>query len=138
MASAKNTRAAGVEYSTGDDQSRNLISSGELILDCDAKMLWRFGRMMRLSAKSFLLLRTLMKAPGREFNRSELIAELWGTANAVDERTVDVEIGRLRKSINRGNAVDPIVSVRGRGYKFDEYYSENASEAAPRLKLKLK
>ena len=40
----------------------------------------------------------------------------------VDERTVDVHVGRLRKSLSRGREVDPIRTVRGSGYSLDETF----------------
>ncbi len=41
----------------------------------------------------------------------------------VDERTVDVHVGRLRKAIYRGRNPDPIRTVRGAGYSFDERFA---------------
>jgi len=35
---------------------------------------------------------------------------------------VDVHVGRLRKALNRGRAVDPIRTVRGSGYSLDEHF----------------
>ena len=43
----------------------------------------------------------------------------------IDERTVDVHVGRLRKSINRAREVDPIRTVRGAGYSFDETFDKH-------------
>src|SRR3989337_934420 len=40
----------------------------------------------------------------------------------VDERTVDVHVGRLRKSLQRGRESDPIRTVRSMGYAFDERF----------------
>jgi two-component system phosphate regulon response regulator PhoB len=40
----------------------------------------------------------------------------------VDERTVDVDVGRLRKSISRAREVNPIRTVRGMVYSFDERF----------------
>jgi two-component system phosphate regulon response regulator PhoB len=40
----------------------------------------------------------------------------------VDERTVDVHIGRLRKALNRGKEKDPIRTVRGAGYALGEKF----------------
>lgn len=44
----------------------------------------------------------------------------------VDERTVDVHIGRLRKAINRPRDRDPIRTVRGSGYAFDDQFAAAA------------
>ena len=47
---------------------------------------------------------------------------MWGHDVYVDERTVDVHVGRLRKSLSRGREMDPIRTVRGMGYAFDERF----------------
>jgi two-component system phosphate regulon response regulator PhoB len=52
---------------------------------------------------------------------------VWGHDVYVDERTVDVHIGRLRKAINRGRDRDPIRTVRGAGYSLGERAGEGSS-----------
>jgi len=47
---------------------------------------------------------------------------VWGQAAEIDERTVDVHVGRLRKALNRGRAVDPIRTVRGAGYALNDRF----------------
>ncbi|MDB5622097.1 MAG: phoB [Devosia sp.] len=51
---------------------------------------------------------------------------VWGNEVFVDERTVDVHIGRLRRAINRARETDPIRTVRGAGYAFDERFAQPA------------
>src|SRR3954462_6027640 len=60
--------------------------------------------------------------PGRVFNREQLLTNVWGEDAYVDERTVDVFVGRLRKALNQGRGPDPIRTVRGFGYAFDECF----------------
>ena len=57
-----------------------------------------------------------MQSQGRVMSRAQLLDGVWGRDVYVDERTVDVHIGRLRKAINRGREIDPIRTVRGAGY----------------------
>jgi two-component system phosphate regulon response regulator PhoB len=57
-----------------------------------------------------------MQSPGRVFTRSQLLDSLWGSDVFIDERTVDVQVGRLRKAINIEPLPDPIRTVRGTGY----------------------
>ena len=64
-----------------------------------------------------------MISPGRVFSREQLLDGVWGRDIYVDERTVDVHIGRLRKAINRGRQRDPVRTVRGAGYAFDEHFA---------------
>jgi two-component system phosphate regulon response regulator PhoB len=63
-----------------------------------------------------------MQSPGRVFSREQLLDGVWGHDVYVDERTVDVHIGRLRKALNRGRARDPIRTVRGAGYALDDQF----------------
>jgi hypothetical protein len=50
---------------------------------------------------------------------------VWGQAAEIDERTVDVHVGRLRKALSRGRERDPIRTVRGTGYAFDETFGKD-------------
>ena len=45
-----------------------------------------------------------MENPGRVFSREQLLDGVWGRDVYIDERTVDVHVGRLRKALNRGRA----------------------------------
>ncbi len=42
-----------------------------------------------------------MERSGRVFTRSQLLDGVWGMDTEIDERTVDVHVGRLRKALNR-------------------------------------
>jgi len=72
-----------------------------------------------LSPVEYRLLEFLMKHPGRAFNRSQLLTEVWGVASALDERTVDVNVQRLRRLLTQPGCVEYIQTVRGFGYRFD-------------------
>ena len=79
-------------------------------------------RELHLGPTEFKLLEFLMQSPGRVFSREQLLDGVWGRDVYVDERTVDVHVGRLRKAINRARRPDPIRTVRGAGYSFDETF----------------
>ncbi len=98
----------------------NTLTVGEITLDRDAHQVKRNGRALRLGPTEFRLLEFLMQRPGRVFSRPQLLDGVWGRDVYVDERTVDVHIGRLRKAINRGREKDPIRTVRGAGYSISE------------------
>ena len=51
-----------------------------------------------------------------------MLDSVWGLAVEIDERTVDVHVGRLRKALSQGGEQDPIRTVRGAGYAFDETF----------------
>jgi two-component system phosphate regulon response regulator PhoB len=105
------------------DQVASVLSAGELELDRDKRRVHRAGRELSLGPTEFRLLEFLMQSPGRVFTREQLLNGVWGRDVYVDERTVDVHIGRLRKALVRGREADPIRTVRGAGYSFDERFA---------------
>ena len=99
-----------------------LLASGDISLDRIKKRVSRGQRDISLSPTEFRLLEYLMQSPGRVYSRAQLLDRVWGNDNFVDERTVDVHVGRLRKNLSRGRELDPIRTVRGSGYAFDERF----------------
>lgn len=99
-----------------------VLNAGDIELNRDTHRVRRAGREIHLGPTEFRLLEFLMQSPGRVFTREQLLDGVWGRDVYVDERTVDVHIGRLRKAINRGRRSDPIRTVRGAGYAFNEQF----------------
>ncbi len=62
---------------------------------------------------------------------------MWGRDVYIDERTVDVHVGRLRKALNRGREPDPIRTVRGAGYALDDRFGEGGAGACCRANRSL-
>ena len=85
-----------------------------------------------LGPTEYRLLEFLMERPGRVFSREQLLDGVWGSDIYIDERTVDVHVGRLRKAINRGHAADPIRTVRGAGYALDDRFGARSDLASER------
>ncbi|MDB5571908.1 MAG: phoB [Hyphomicrobiales bacterium] len=100
------------------------LQHGDLELDRETRRVRRAGRDIHLGPTEFRLLEYLMEKPGRVFSRSQLLDSVWGMAAEIDERTVDVHVGRLRRAITRGREQDPIRTVRGSGYSFDETFGK--------------
>jgi two-component system, OmpR family, phosphate regulon response regulator PhoB len=98
------------------------LSAGDIELDRETRRVRRSGREIHLGPTEFRLLEYLLEKPGRVFSRAQLLDSVWGMSAEIDERTVDVHIGRLRKSLTRGRERDPIRTVRGAGYSFDETF----------------
>jgi len=86
----------------------------------------RKGHPVELGPTEFRLLEFLMERPGRVFSREQLLDGVWGRDVYIDERTVDVHVGRLRKALNRGHSDDPIRTVRGAGYALDDKFGKAA------------
>lgn len=104
----------------------SILKAGDLELDRQSHRVRRAGRDLHLGPTEYRLLEYLMRHPGRVYSREQLLDGVWGNDVYVDERTVDVHVGRLRKAINRGREQDPIRTVRGAGYAFDERFAANA------------
>ncbi|HSP25965.1 MAG TPA: phosphate regulon transcriptional regulator PhoB [Saliniramus sp.] len=107
----------------------NILSAGDIELDRESRRVRRAGSELHLGPTEFRLLEFLMQSPGRVFTREQLLDNVWGRNVYVDERTVDVHVGRLRKAINSATSFDPIRTVRGAGYSFDETSPAPASAA---------
>ena len=90
----------------------------------------RAGREIPLGPTEYRLLEFLMERPGRVFSREQLLDGVWGSDVYIDERTVDVHVGRLRKALNRGRETDPIRTVRGAGYALNDRFGKRADRAA--------
>jgi two-component system phosphate regulon response regulator PhoB len=106
------------------EQAMKILKSGDLELDREKKRVQRSGRDLHLGPTEFRLLEFLMLSPGRVFTREQLLDGVWGREAYIDERTVDVHVGRLRKALSRGREADPIRTVRGSGYSFNERFAE--------------
>jgi two-component system phosphate regulon response regulator PhoB len=76
------------------------------------------GKTVTLTMLEFKLLRTLIERRGRVQARDRLLNDVWGYESAIDTRTVDTHVRRLRKKL--GKAADAIESVRGFGYRLRE------------------
>jgi two-component system phosphate regulon response regulator PhoB len=100
------------------------LTLGDIDLDRDTRRVRRSGREIHLGPTEFRLLEYFMEKPGRVFTRAQLLDSVWGMSAEIDERTVDVHVGRLRKALIRGREKDPIRTVRGAGYSFDETFGQ--------------
>jgi two-component system phosphate regulon response regulator PhoB len=103
-----------------------VLIHGDLELDREKKRVSRGGREIELGPTEYRLLEFLMERPGRVFSREQLLDGVWGSEVYIDERTVDVHVGRLRKALNRGRETDPIRTVRGAGYALDDRFGKAA------------
>ena len=101
------------------------LYAGDLDLDRLTRRVRRGDRDIRLGPTDFRLLEYLLERPGRVFSRGQLLDLVWGRSSEVDERTVDVHIGRLRKKLSKAKERDPIRTVRGAGYAIDDSFGRS-------------
>ncbi|OUS25352.1 phosphate regulon transcriptional regulatory protein PhoB [Thalassotalea sp. 42_200_T64] len=73
---------------------------------------------IELGPTEFKMLHFFMTHPERVYSREQLLDNVWGTTVYVEDRTVDVHIRRLRKSIGGKGHDGFIQTVRGAGYRF--------------------
>lgn len=97
---------------------KTTIGSQGVVIDHRRHVAMVNGAKLQLTRSEFRLLATLVRQPGRAFDRSELIDAALGEDTMVLERTIDVHIRALRKKL--GSCADLIETVRGVGYRFRE------------------
>jgi two-component system phosphate regulon response regulator PhoB len=100
-----------------------VLTAGDIELDRERRRVFRNGQEISLGPTEFRLLEFFLQSPGRVFSRAQLLDGVWGSDVYIDERTVDVHVGRLRKALERRNAAEPIRTVRGSGYALDERFA---------------
>src|ERR1700704_6455886 len=102
----------------------DVLSFGDVELDREKKRVTRAARPVELGPTEYRLLDFQRDRPGRVFTRQQMLDGVWGSDIYIDERTVDVHVGRLRKALNRGHDTDPIRTVRGSGYALDDRFGK--------------
>src|SRR5256714_9308392 len=107
-------RALGRRYA---EEPELRLRVGDLSFDLANQEVYRASERIELSPREMMLLRVLMREPGRVFTRTELCERVWEHAHDYDTKLVEVFIGRLRKKIG-----DPalIHTVRHVGYTIQE------------------
>lgn len=99
----------------------DILTFEDLVFNQSTMQVTRAGRLIALGPKELRLLSILMERPGRIFSRGQLLDLVWGHGVYVEERTVDVHMSRLRKSLNTptedGNKMPNLLrTIRGSGY----------------------
>jgi len=102
----------------------DIASHGDIRLDRDQMRVFRAGQTVALGPTEFKLLDVLIQRPGRVYSREQLLDRVWGQDVYVENRTVDVHVGRLRRALKTVGINDPIRTVRASGYALDETYRE--------------
>jgi len=102
----------------GPEANGDRIQVGELVVDVLRHQALVNGAPIELTATEFKLLTTLAQRRGRVQTREKLLQDVWGYDNAIDTRTVDTHMRRLREKL--GLAAKYLDTVRGVGYRFVE------------------
>ncbi|MDH3316465.1 MAG: response regulator transcription factor [Gammaproteobacteria bacterium] len=97
------------------------IQRGVLVIDPDKRRVHINGRDVTLTAKEFDLLLHFARAPGKVYNRVQLLDQVWGYNHEGYEHTVNSHINRLRAKIESDpSQPEFIITVWGVGYKFND------------------
>ncbi|MFY9640755.1 MAG: winged helix-turn-helix domain-containing protein [Rhodomicrobium sp.] len=94
-----------------------VLQIGDISLDAANYRVTRGVREVHMGPTELSLLAFMMQNAGKLLTRQQLRLAAWGEGQ-INPRTVDVYVGRLRKSLNRGRDRDPIRTVRHAGYMF--------------------
>ena len=97
--------------------AENFISFEGLVLDLNKKTTMVDGESVNLTKTEFELLGLLLRHSGQVFSRQQIFDAVWPEDVVVSDRTVDVNITRMRKKIGRYSSC--IVSRQGYGYVFE-------------------
>lgn len=97
---------------------QNILNFQELSMNIDKKTVYISDKRIPFTKTEFELLRLLITNPGHVFSRQELIDNVWRKDVIVLDRTVDVNITRIRKKI--GRFASYIITRQGYGYYFDK------------------
>ncbi|MDE0154796.1 MAG: phosphate regulon transcriptional regulator PhoB [Gammaproteobacteria bacterium] len=95
-----------------------IISVKGLSLDPETFRVTADEQTVDISPTEFRLLHFFITHPERVYSRDQLLDQVWGQNVYVEERTVDVHIRRLRKTLEPYNYAQLIQTVRSVGYRF--------------------
>jgi DNA-binding response OmpR family regulator len=85
-----------------------------------ARRVWFEGQLLDLRPREYDLLHFLAQHPDQVLSRDTLLEQVWGTAEYIDDRTVDVHVHRLRQKLAEIDpAAEPIQTERGIGYRLE-------------------
>jgi two-component system phosphate regulon response regulator PhoB len=109
-------RAVMKRYGAKERLVKSLLRFPLLEIDIEKHEVKVADKPVALTAKEFSLLQYLAENQDKAFGRDRLLDAVWGIHTAIETRTVDVHVRRLREKI--GKAGKYIKTLRGYGYKF--------------------
>ena len=119
--------------------SKPLLECGPIVLDTTAQTVTVNGSSVELTSYEYKVLEYLMLHAGELVSKTDLTEHIYQQDFDRDSNVLEVFIGRLRKKLDPENALKPIETVRGRGYRFsiprkgdDEPATEVSTEAQAR------
>jgi len=99
------------------DEELSSLTIGDMTIDSETKRLIIGDKRIELTRKEFEIISLLARYPGRIFSREEILRKIWGSDVIVNDRTVDVNITRLRRKMKDYGSY--INNKAGFGYFFE-------------------
>lgn len=96
-----------------------VISCANVHMDTSAQTVTVSDEEIVLTAFEYRLLECLMLSAGRVISKSELTDRLYNQDFERDSNVIEVLVGRLRRKLDPDNSINPIETLRGRGYRFN-------------------
>ncbi|MDR0773761.1 MAG: winged helix-turn-helix domain-containing protein [Rickettsia sp.] len=96
-----------------------VIKYKEVSMDLTSYKVTNNGRIIRLGPTEFKILQLFIKAPKVIFSRQDIVDKVWGRDTAIDLRTIDVHINRIRTSLKNKESEVFIKTIRAIGYCLD-------------------
>jgi len=103
---------------THGSDADGVIEIGKLKIDSPAHRVYSGDETVPIGPTEYRLLHFFMTHAERVYSRSQLLDYVWGGSVYVEERTVDVHIRRLRKTLEPFQCDALVQTVRGAGYRF--------------------
>ncbi len=105
------------------EEQQDLLQSGPLSLNTRTHEVFVMDNPIELTKTEFKLLRLLIGNPKKVFSREQILDAVWGMNAFLGDRTVDVHVLRLRKTLKPYGVEGMIMTVRGSGYRLSEQTS---------------
>ena len=93
-----------------------LLSCGGAVLNLDHGTLTAAGQRVELTKNELKILQLLLEHKGQIVSREAIMEALWASDSFVDENTLSVNVGRLRKKLEAAGLCNFIRTCRGAGY----------------------
>ncbi len=108
------TVLSGMEQNTGKGKK----VFGSLVIDAASYQVTVDGKIIELSPKEFMLLDYLSDHPSQVFSKHQILDQIWGSSEYVDDNTIAVYVGRVREKLAK-EKIQYIKTVWGVGYKWE-------------------
>ncbi|MDH3325198.1 MAG: response regulator transcription factor [Gammaproteobacteria bacterium] len=99
--------------------SSPVIESGDITVDTSAQMVTVKGGAVELTAYEYKTLEYLILNHEKVISKSELTEHIYDQDFDRDSNVIEVFVGRLRRKLDPDNTLNPISTLRGRGYKYN-------------------